>query len=250
MSPIRRCCRRRAIRTRDLAESHYRIHLGNFPVISGFVGESLTYGRFLFPSVNVVQDRNTYDTFFNGGITPILHLGANTIAFNGGLQFTIRRDTISPVYMSQNLFRQFLYISTSSFKNWVSFNGSAVREAGPYIDQNLNSRDLSASAEFTVGRPWGHTALLTGYTVRDLLFNPVVQEYFSTSSYVGLQRKFGSRLTTAVLAEDLRSWRVQGTEYAIAQALVPGARFEFRANPAVEFSGIIPAFARAGISPV
>ncbi|MGA9390832.1 MAG: tetratricopeptide repeat protein [Candidatus Sulfotelmatobacter sp.] len=215
----------------DLAESHYRIHLGNLPVISGFVGESFTTGRFLFPSVNVIQDRNTYDTYLNGGVTPILHIGANSIAFNGGLQFDIRRDTISPVYMSQNLFRQFLYVSTSSFRNWVSFNGSAVREAGPFTDQNLNSRDLSATAEFTVGRPWGHTSLLAGYTVRDLLFNPLVQEYFNTSSYVGLQQKFGNRFSAAVLAEDLRSWRVQGTQYAIAQAFLPGARFEFRANP-------------------
>jgi tetratricopeptide (TPR) repeat protein len=215
----------------DLADTHYRIHIGGLPVISGFVGESFTTGRFLFPSVNVIQDRNTYDTYFNGGITPVLRLGSNSIAFNGGLQYDIRRDRISPVYMSQNLFRQYLYVSTSSFHNWVSFNGSAVREAGPFTEQNLNSRELYASAEFTVGRPWGHTSLLTGYTVRDLLYNPLVQEYFDTSSYIGLQQKFGSRLTAAVLARDLRAWRVQGTEYAIAQALVPGARFEFRANP-------------------
>ncbi|MGA8429647.1 MAG: tetratricopeptide repeat protein [Candidatus Sulfotelmatobacter sp.] len=215
----------------SLAESHYRIHLGNLPVISGFVGESLTAGRFLFPSVNVVQDRNTYDTFLNGGITPILHFGSNSIAFNGGLQFTVRRDTISPVFMSQNLFRQFLYISTSSFYNWVSINASAIREAGPFTDQDLHSRDASGSVEFTVGRPWGHTSLLAGYAARDLLFRPLIQEYFNTSSYIGLQHKFGTRLTAAVLAEDLRSWRVQGTNYAIAQALLPGARFEFRANP-------------------
>ena len=221
----------------SLAESHYRIHLGNLPAITGFVGESLTAGRFLFPSVNVVQDRNTYDTFFNGGMTPILHLGSNSIAFNGGLQYTIRRDTISPQFMSQNLFRQFLYISTSSFFNWVSFNGSAIREAGPYTDVNLNSRDLSASAEFTVGRPWGRTSLLAGYNTRDLLYSPVVQEYFDTASYIGLQRKFGSRLTVAALAEDLRSWRVQGLEYAIAQALLPGARFELRANSRWDVQG-------------
>ncbi|MGA2020092.1 MAG: tetratricopeptide repeat protein [Candidatus Sulfotelmatobacter sp.] len=221
----------------DLADSHYRIHLGGLPVISGFVGESFTTGRFLFPSVNVIQDRNTYDTYINGGITPILHLGANSIAFNGGLQYDIRRDTISPVYMSQNLFRQFLYISTSYFHNWVSFNGSGVREAGPFTDQNLSSRDLSASAEFTVGRPWGHTSLLTGYTVRDLLFHPLIQEYFNTSSYIGFQQKFGSRLTAAVLAEDLRSWRVQDTNYAIAQAFLPGGRFEFRANPRWDVQG-------------
>jgi tetratricopeptide (TPR) repeat protein len=215
----------------SLADTHYRIHLGNLPAITGFVGESFTAGRFLFPSVNVVQDRNTYDTYFNGGITPVLHFGSNTIAFNSGLQFTIRRDTISPVYMSQNLFRQFLYLSTNSFFNWVSVNGSAIREAGPFTDQNLNSRDASASIEFTVGRPWGHTALLTGYSVRDLLFHPLVQEYFSTASYIGLQRKFGSRLSVAVLAEDLRSWRVQSTQYATAQAFLPGARFELRASP-------------------
>jgi tetratricopeptide (TPR) repeat protein len=215
----------------SFAASHYRIHLGSLPAITGFVGESMTAGRLLFPSVNVVQDRNTYDTIFNGGITPVVHFWSNSIAFNGGLQFTIRRDTTAPVFMSQNLFRQFLYISTSSFYNWVAINGSAIREAGPYTDQGLNSRDVSAHLEFTVGRPWGHTSLITGYTVRDLLFHPLVQEYFNTSSYIGLQHKFGSRLTVAALAEDLRSWRVQNTQYAIAQALLPGARFEFRANP-------------------
>lgn len=215
----------------NLAESHYRIHLGNLPLISGFAGESMTTGRFLFPSANIVQDRNTYDTFFNGGITPVLHFGSNTVTINGGLQFTVRRDTSSPFYMNQNLFRQFLYISTSSFFNWVSFSGNAIHEAGPFTEQNLRSRDVSASGEFTVGRPWGSTSLLAGYSVRDLLFHPIVQEYFNTTSYVGLQHKFGTRLTAAILAEDLRSWRVQGPQYATAQAFLPGARFEFRANP-------------------
>ena len=215
----------------SLAESHYRVNLGGLPAITGFVGQGMTAGRLLFPSIGVVQDRNTYDTIFNGGISPILHLGSNTITFNGGLQFTIRRDTISPVFMSQNLFRQFLYISTSSFYNWVSVTGSAVHEAGPFTDQSLRARDVSANIEFTVGRPWGSTALITGYSVRDLLFHPMDQEYFNTSVYAGLQHKFGSRLTAAILAEDLRSWRVQNTQYAIAQALLPGARFDFRATP-------------------
>jgi tetratricopeptide (TPR) repeat protein len=214
----------------SLGESHYRIHFGNLPVISGLVGESLTTGQFLFPSVNVVENRHTFDTFFNGGITPILHFGSNQIAFNGGLQFTVRRDTLSPVYMSQNLFRQFLYMSTNSFFNWVSVNASAIREAGPFTDQNLNSRDASASVDFTVGHPWGQTFLVTGYSARDLLFHPLIQEYFNTASYVGLQHKFGSRITAALLAEDLRSWRVQGADYAIAQAFLPGGRFDFRVN--------------------
>jgi len=214
----------------SLAESHYRVRLGNLPAITGFVGEGMTEGRFLFPSVGVVQDRNTYDTILNGGISPVLHLGANSITFNGGLQFTLRRDTASPVFLNQNLFRQFLYVSTSSFFNWVSVTGGAMHETGPFTDQNLHSRDLAANVEFTVGRPWGSTSLITGYSARDLLFRPLIEEYFNTSSYVGLQHKFGRRLTAAVLAEELRSWRVLNTQYAIAQALVPGGRFDFRAN--------------------
>jgi len=215
----------------SLAQSHYRIQLGHLPVISGFVGEGLTVGRFLFPSIGVVQDRNTYDTILNGGLNPVLHFGTNTITLNGGLQFTIRRDTISPTFMSQNLFRQFLYVYTSSLYNWVSIAGSAAREAGPFTDRTLNSRDAFANIEFTVGRPWSRTSLITGYSVRDLLFHPIVQEYFSTSAYVGLQHRFGSRITAAILAEDLRSWRVQNTQYAIAQAFLPGGRFDFRVTP-------------------
>ena len=214
----------------SLAASHYRVRLGNFPAITGFVGQGMTAGRLLFPSEGLVQNRNTYDTILNGGISPVLHLGSNSITFNGGLQFTIRRDTISPLYMSQNLFRQFLYVSTSSFFNWVSVTASGIREAGPFVDRNLHSRDAAGHIEFTVGRPWGNTSLITGYSVRDLLFRPAVEEYFNTSSYVGLQHKFGNRLTAAVLAEYLRSWRVQNTQYATAQALLPGARFDFRAN--------------------
>ncbi len=215
----------------SLAESHYRVRLGNLPAITGFVGQSMTAGRLLYPSTGVVQDRNTYDTILNGGINPILRLGSNSITFNGGLQFTVRRDTISPVFMSQNLFRQFLYLYTSSFFNWVSITGSAQHETGPFLEQNLHSRDLFANIEFTVGRPWGNTSLITGYSARDLLFRPLVEEYFNTSAYAGLQHKFGHRLTAAVLAEDLRSWRVQNTQYAIAQALLPGGRFDFRATP-------------------
>jgi len=221
----------------DLAESHYRVQLGHLPVFSGFVGQGFTTGRLLYPSVGVVQDRNTFDTILNGGLNPILRFGSNSITFNGGLQFTIRRDTISPVYMSQNLFRQFLYVYTSSFFNWISFAGSAERETGPFIAQDLHSRDLFANLEFTVGRPWGKTSLITGYSARDLLFRPMVEEYFNSSVYAGLQRRFGNRLTAAILTEDLRSWRVQGTQYAIAQALLPGGRFEFRATPRWSIQG-------------
>ena len=212
----------------DMVQSHYRVRLPGFPIISGFVGQSLTTGRLLYPSVGVVQDRNTYDTILNGGLNPILRFGSNSITFNGGLQFTFRRDTISPLFMSQNLFRQFLYLYTSSFWNWVSITASGDRETGPFVEQFLHSRDLFGNIEFTVGRPWGSTSLITGYSARDLLFRPFVEEYFSTSTYGGLQHKFGNRLTVAGLVEDLRSWRVQNTQFAIAQALLPGVRFDLR----------------------
>ncbi len=214
----------------SLAESHYRLNIDGLPAITGFVGESLSVGRFLFPSVNVVQDRNTYDTFFNGGITPVLRFGSNSISFDGGLQYTVRRDKISPQFMSQNLFRQFLYVSTNSFFNWVSVHGSAIREAGPFTGQDLHSRDVFANVEFTVGRPWGNTSLIAGYTARDVLYRPTIIEYFTTSSYAGVQHKFGDRITAAILAESLRSWEVFDTRYAIAEAFLPGGRFDLRIN--------------------
>ena len=133
--------------------------------------------------------------------------------------------------MNQNLFRQYLYMSTTSLFNWVSVRGSASHERGPFLDQNLHSRDLGASLEFTVGRPWGNTSLIVGYSARDLLFRPAIREYFSTSSYVGVQRNFGKKFTAAILAEYLRSWRVNDDKFAIAQAMRPGARFEYHPNP-------------------
>lgn len=209
-------------------EAHYRVHRQGLPTIVGFVGESMTNGTVSLPSVSLIQGRNTYDTMFNGGVNPTLHMGATSLAFNTGVQFTVRRDAISPVALNQNLFRQFVYMSSSSFFNWISVRGHAIHESGPFQGQNLHSRDLSANLEFTVGRPWGNTALLTGYSARNLLFRPLIREYFSTSMYVGVQHTFGKRLTATVLAEYLRSWRVQDTQFAIAQAMLPGARVEYR----------------------
>jgi tetratricopeptide (TPR) repeat protein len=209
------------------ADARYRVHLHGWPTITGLVGERNARGEFSFPSELLIQNRNTYDTIFNGGINPVLHLGQNAISFNPGLQFTIRRDTESPVDLNQNLFRQFLYVSTSSFFNWVSFSGSAMREAGPFTERNLHSRDAAAKVEFTVGRPWGKTALITGYEVRDVLFRPLVREYYTTSTYVGLQRKFGESLRAAVFGEYIRAWRVQDSDFATAQAMRPAFRLDY-----------------------
>jgi hypothetical protein len=132
--------------------------------------------------------------------------------------------------MNQDLFRQFLYVASSPIGNWLSFSGNLIREAGPFTDENLHSRDFSAAVDFRVGRPWGKTALLTGYSGRDLLFGPSVYEYYQTVAYAGLERKFGSRIRASAVAEFLRSWRVQAADYAIAQTLRPRFGLDDRIN--------------------
>ena len=99
-----------------------------------------------------------------------MQLGNVKLSVMPGLQYTVRRDTLSPEFMNQNLFRQFLYVASSPIGDWLSFSGSLIREAGPFTDQNLHSRDLSGAIDFRLGRPWGKTAFLTGYSTRDLLF--------------------------------------------------------------------------------
>src|SRR5207247_10953909 len=96
----------------------YRLDMANFPRSLVLVEERHARGRIAFPSELLIQDRKTYDTMINGGVNPVMHFANNSISFEPGLQFTIRRDTISPVDMNQNLFRQFLYVYSSPFFNW------------------------------------------------------------------------------------------------------------------------------------
>jgi tetratricopeptide (TPR) repeat protein len=217
--------------------STFRYHHGNFLPINGFVGVRNYHGTISIPSETLIVHRNTYDTVFNVGTTPVLRLGNAHIVLNPGIEFTIRRDTESPVQMNQELFRQFLYLNTSPFFNWLTVRGSAIHESGPFALQNLNSRDLGASLEFEVGRPWGSNALVTGYSVRDLLFHPLVREFFTTSTWAGMEHKFGQRTSLTVLGKYIRSWRVQDLTFATAQALIPGARFEYKPNDRWSFDG-------------
>jgi len=160
-----------------------------------------------------------------------VQLGNVKVTFMPGLQYTLRRDTLAPGAMNQNLFRQFLYVASSPIGNWLSVSGNLIREAGPFTEQDLHSRDLFGSLDFRVGRPWSKSALLAGYNGRDLLFGPSVHEYYQTISYVGLQRGFGSRIQATVVAEFLRAWRVEGSQYAIAQTLRPRFGLDAQINP-------------------
>ena len=206
----------------------FRLRQEGLPPITGFFQVRNARGRVSLPSEDLILDRNTYDYGFNGALNPVLHLGRNVMMFNTGLQYTLRRDKQSPLEMNQNLFRQFVYMSTNSFWNWISVNGSAYHEAGPFSNRNLSSRDLGAHIEFNVGRPWGKTSMVTGYSMRDLQFNPLSREFFSTSSYAGITRKFGDKVKATLLAEYIRSWRVQDSLYVIAQAARPAMRLEFK----------------------
>jgi hypothetical protein len=132
--------------------------------------------------------------------------------------------------VNQNLFRQFVYVSSSSFFNWLALNGSLYHESGPFIDQDLSSSDHGANLQFTVGRPWGKTAMVTGYSMRDITFTPLVREFYTTSTYAGISRKFGEKAKLTVLGEYLRSWRVQDTTGVIGQAIRPAAQFEYKPN--------------------
>jgi predicted Zn-dependent protease len=206
----------------------YHLHLGDLPDASGFFQVRNARGQISLPSADTIINRDTTDYSFNIGLNPTVHLGQEVFTFNGGVQETIRRDSLDPVDMNQNLFRQFLYMSTSSFFNFVSLQGYAIREAGPFVlKDNLRSRDLTGALDFRVGRPWGTTALVTGWGARDEQFFPLIREFYYTSAYVGLEHRFSQRLNIRAVAEDLRAWRVEGNLSAIAQALRPAGSVQY-----------------------
>jgi hypothetical protein len=71
---------------------------------------------------------------------------------------------------------------------------------------------------------------VTGYSVRDLLFNPVAREFFTTATWAGWEHRFGDKASITGLGKYIRSWRVEGLTFAAAQILVPGARFDYKFN--------------------
>lgn len=217
---------RRSIET--FVDSRFQIRPNSSLPIQGFVAERNAVGTLSFPSQLLIQKRNTFDTIFNVSVAPRVQIGNVKLSIMPGLQFTIRRDTQSSFYLNQNLFRQFVYVASSPIADWISFSGNLIREAGPFTGHTLHSRDFSGAVDFRVGRPWGKTAFLTGYSGRDLLFSPSVStdyfaitEYYQTISYAGLERQFGSRIRATAVAEFLRAWRIANLQYATAQTLRP-----------------------------
>jgi Tfp pilus assembly protein PilF len=208
----------------------YHLHLGHLPTTSGFFQVRNARGQISIPSTNSIANRATTDYTFNAGVNPTINIGNNVITFNSGVQATIRRDSESPIAMNQNLFRVFTYVSTSSFFNAVSVSGYFLRESGPFIESNQHSQAIAGAIDFRVGAPWGKTALVVGWGSNDQQFSPVHFEDYLTSSYIGVERRFGERLTVKAVAEDLRSWRVVETKSGIAQNLRPAGTVDFTPN--------------------
>jgi tetratricopeptide (TPR) repeat protein len=218
----------------------YRYHFdNNFPVLSGFFQIRNAVGQESLPQEALIINRNTFDYNFNTALNPVIHIGDASLAFNAGIQFTLRRDNRAPQYENQNLFRQFVYFSSSSFGNWLAFNGGLYHEAGPFTATGyaLNSDDVGGGVNFIVGRPWGKTAFITGYTRRNLTFSPLVRQFFTTSTYAGIRRKFGQKLTVSLLGEYIRSWRVQDALQATAQALRPAGTIQYVVNKSWKVDG-------------
>ncbi len=206
----------------------YHLHLPGMPDTGGFFQIRNARGQISLPSANAIINRDTTDYNFNFAVNPSFHLGNNVFSLSAGIQRTLRRDSQDPIHMNQNLFRQFVYLSTSSFYNWLSLKGYAIHESGPFTQSNLRSRDLAGALEFRVGRPWGKTALITGWGARDEQFSPLIREFYYTSTYAGIERQFSQNFHLRAVGEYLRSWRVEEQKFAIAQAFRPAANIDYR----------------------
>ncbi len=205
----------------------FHLHLNHMPTASGFFQLRNARGQISVPATNSIVNRSTTDSIFNIGIDPTIRIGTNVITFDSGVQATVRRDSLSPLEMNQNLFRMFTYVTTSSFFNAISASGYVIRESGPFTESNLSSSQFTAAVDFRVGSPWGRTALLTGWGENKQTFSPVNYQNYYTSAYIGLERRFGEHLDVRAMLEDLRAYRVVGSNSGIAQNLRPAGWIDY-----------------------
>ena len=211
----------------------FHLHLRTLPANGGFFGISNTRGVISVPATDSIVHRDTTNYTINFGLDPTVHLGSNLVTFNSGIQGTIRRDSLSPVQLNQNLFRVFTYATTSSFFNAISADGFFVAEVGPFTETPMYERTLTGAIKFRVGAPWGKTSLVTGWGFNHQTFTSQPlgnSENYYTSSNIGLAHRFSAHLNTEAIIEDLRAWRVvpySPIHSAISQALRPALKVDF-----------------------
>ncbi len=232
----------------------FHLHLGHLPANSGFFEIRNARGTISVPQAPTIAgrivQRSTTDYALNFGLDPTLHLGNNAITFNSGVQGTFRRDSLSPVELNQNLFRAFTYFTTTSFLDAVSADGFFSAEFGSFTELPLKGKYLIGAINFRVGAPWSKTALVTGWGINDQRFTTQQprrignsEDYF-TSSYIGLTRRFSTRLSAEAIVEDIRAYRIAAPfavnnvipagapeQSAISQGLRPAGTIDFTPTP-------------------
>jgi hypothetical protein len=80
--------------------------------------------------------------------------------------------------------------------------------------------------------------MVTGWGESKQTFSPQNFQSYFTSTYIGLERRFGDHLDVRATLEDLRAWRVVGTNSAIAQNLRPAIwlNYGFKRNWNMQYS--------------
>jgi tetratricopeptide (TPR) repeat protein len=211
----------------------FHLHLAHLPTNSGFFEIRNAQGQISVPATNSIVNRDTTDYVFNFSLDPSVHLGSNLVTFSSGIQGTIRRDSLSPVQMNQNLFRVFTYFSTTSFLNAVSADGYVTYEFGSFTETPIYGNSFTTAINFRVGAPWGRTAMITGWGLNDQKFPSqqlgYSEDYF-TSSHIGLTHRFSTHLNAQAIMEDLRAWRMvpfSPLHSAISQAIRPAATIDY-----------------------
>ena len=215
----------------------FHLHIGELPTNGGFFQVRNARGIISVPATNSIVHRNTTDYTMSFGLDPTVHLGNNSITFNSGIQGTLRRDSLSPVELNQNLFRVFTYFTTTSFLKAVSADGFFAFETGPFTEIPITGKTITSAVNFRVGAPWSKTALITGWGYNDQKFNSQQlgnsEDYF-TSSYIGLTHRFSKHLNAEAIMEDRRAWRIvpySPLHSAISQAIRPAATIDFSPSP-------------------
>ena len=133
-------------------------NLGKYPSLSGFFQVRNDRGQTSLPNEELILNNDTWDYTMNAALNPVLKLGSATFTFNTGLQYTIRRDKDNPVDLNQNLFRQYVYLSTNALGNWLAVQGAGFHETGPFTEQNLHSSELGRTPAVHRGASLGpHT---------------------------------------------------------------------------------------------
>lgn len=217
----------------------FHLHLPYVPTPAGFFQVRNARGLISAPSsycgpgstsstiCTLIVNRDTTDYNFNFGLNPTVHLGRSMLSLDGGIQETIRRDSLQPAQMNQNLFTQFLYGSTNALFNAVTVSGYVIHQAGPFTLSNLHSSGLTGALDFRIGSPWASTAFLTGWGASNILYTPQTYQAYFTSSYAGFDHRFAHRADLRAELEDVRAWRIVGQNSAIAQNLRPAGTFQF-----------------------